>query len=162
MEQHSYWECIELPLDTHREELKNSVVRAFKTARVNVEKRIFYSIHRLGNTNIVMAKLVNQRDTIKILRDKKKLRELSCRWKQKPKPIKFMSMSPWVTILNGYLESEICHLKRACWISFQLKIKIIYGLVDEESKTEVSYVEDLIDILKAEIMQEIYTERNNC
>ena len=82
MEQHSYRECVELSLDSHREELENSVVRAFEIAAVNVEKRNFHAIHRLGNSNIVIAKLLNRRNAIKILQNKKNLRELSRRRKQ--------------------------------------------------------------------------------
>ena len=41
------------------------------------------SRHWLGNSKIVIAKLVNRQDTIKILWNKKKLRELLCSGKQK-------------------------------------------------------------------------------
>ena len=68
LEQYSRRECIELdglPEDTHGE-----------NAGVNVVKRDFHAIHRLGNNKIVIVKLVNRRDAIKILRNKKKLHEL--------------------------------------------------------------------------------------
>ena len=66
--QYSRRECVELvglPEDTHGE-----------NAGVNVVKRDFHAFHRLGNSKIVIAKLVNWRDAIKILRNKKKLHEL--------------------------------------------------------------------------------------
>ena len=68
--QYSYRECVEqigLPENTHGEELENSVVQAFEIAGVNVKKRDFHTIHRLGNSKIAIAKLVNRRDAIKIL-----------------------------------------------------------------------------------------------
>ena len=70
LEQYSCRECVELirlPEDTHGEELENSVVQAFKIAGVNVEKCDFHAIHQFGNSKIVIAKLVNRQDTIKIL-----------------------------------------------------------------------------------------------
>ena len=69
-------ELIGLPKDTCGEELDNSVVQAFEIAGVNVEKRDFHAIYWLSNSRIVIEKLVNRRDAIKILRNKKKLREL--------------------------------------------------------------------------------------
>ena len=67
LEQYSCRECVELiglPEDNRGEELENSVVLAFEIAGVNVEKRDFHAIHRLGNSKIVIAKLVNRRYTI--------------------------------------------------------------------------------------------------
>ena len=61
------------------------MVQAFEIAGVNVVKRDFHAIHRLGNSKIVIAKLVNRRDAIKILRNKKKLREPPHSGKQKPR-----------------------------------------------------------------------------
>ena len=63
LEQHSCTECVELiglPKDTHRKELENSVVEVFEIAGVNVEKHDFHAIHRLGNSKIVIAQLVNR------------------------------------------------------------------------------------------------------
>ena len=73
LEQYSRGECVELigrPEDTHGEKLENFVAQVFEIAGVNVDKRDFYVIHRLGNSKIVIAKLVNRRDTIKILQNK--------------------------------------------------------------------------------------------
>ena len=73
LEQYSRGECAELigrPEDTHGEKLENFVAQVFEIAGVNVDKRDFYVIHRLGNSKIVIAKLVNRRDAIKILQNK--------------------------------------------------------------------------------------------
>ena len=62
LEKYSCRECAELiylPEDTHREELENSVERAFKIAGENVKKRNFHTIHQYGNSKKVIAKLVN-------------------------------------------------------------------------------------------------------
>ena len=70
LEQYTRRECVELigpPEDTHGEGLENSVVQAFEIAGVNVVKRDFHVIHGLGNSKIVIAKLVKRRDAIKIL-----------------------------------------------------------------------------------------------
>ena len=86
LEQYYRRECVELIgllEDTQGEELENSVVQAFKIARVNVDKREFHAIYLLGNSKIIIAKLVNQGNTMKILRNKKKLHELPCSGKQK-------------------------------------------------------------------------------
>ena len=63
-------ELIGLPEDNHGKKLDNSVVQAFEIAGVNVDKRDFHAIHRLGNSKIVIAKLVDRRDAIKILQKK--------------------------------------------------------------------------------------------
>ena len=54
LEQYSLRECAELigfPEDTHGE--------ISKISRVNAEKRNLHTIHRLGNSKIVITKLVN-------------------------------------------------------------------------------------------------------
>ena len=50
-----------------------------------MENRDFHAIHRLHNTRVVIAKVCNCRDAIKILRNKKKLRELNQERKKKLK-----------------------------------------------------------------------------
>ena len=67
MEQYSCREYLELTglfEDTHREGLENSIMQAFEISGVNVDKRNFHAIHWLGNSKIVIAKLVNRRDAI--------------------------------------------------------------------------------------------------
>ena len=79
LEQYSRRKCTELislPEDTHGKELENYVVQAFEIARVNVDKCDFHVIHWLGNSKIVIVKLVNRQEAIKILWNNKKLCEL--------------------------------------------------------------------------------------
>ena len=64
-----------------------------------------HAIHRLGNSKIVIVKLVNRLDTFKILRNKKKLHELPRGGNKSLEQRKFMLMNPCVPIPNSYLAS---------------------------------------------------------
>ena len=78
-------ELVGLPDNTSNGELKDSVIKTFEEARVKVTKRSVPAIHRLRNKKVVIAKLVNRRDALALLRNKKKLRELSPDGKRKLK-----------------------------------------------------------------------------
>ena len=69
LEQYSCRECLELIVSlktpTGIDLRILSVMQTFEIAAVNNEKCKFYTIHQLGNNKTVLAKLVNQRDTIK-------------------------------------------------------------------------------------------------
>lgn len=72
-EQYSRRECIDLvniPEEIPENELEGTVIEIFKTAGVKVSTRDFHAIHRKRNKTTVIAKLVNRRDTIDILRAK--------------------------------------------------------------------------------------------
>ena len=60
-------------------------MKTFEEAGVKVTKRSFHAIRRLRNKKVVVAKLVNRRDALALLRNKKKLRELSPYGKKKLK-----------------------------------------------------------------------------
>ena len=73
-EQYTRRECIEIvniPVVDQDVNLEDTVVDLFKDAGVNVNKRHFHAIHRLKNKTTIIAKLVNRRDAIDILRKKK-------------------------------------------------------------------------------------------
>ena len=75
-EQYSKRETVELvglPDNTNGGELEDAVIKTFKEAGVKVTKRSFNAIHRLWNKKVVIAKLVNRRDALALLRNKKKL-----------------------------------------------------------------------------------------
>ena len=76
-EQYSRRECVELV------DLEEGVLDAFNVAGIRLKNRNFHAIHRLRNNKVVIAKMVNRRDAIVILRNKKKLRELHDENKQK-------------------------------------------------------------------------------
>ena len=126
LEQYSRRECVELiglPEDTHGEELENSVVQAFEIARVNVEKRDFHAIHWLGNSKMVIAKLVNRRDAIKVLRNKKKLREVPRSGKQKLRVEKiYVNESRYIESGLGHFKSGLVNFTK----KFFIHIKTIF------------------------------------
>ena len=76
-EQYTRLECVDFPENLKGEKLEAVVLNVFEVAGVPMEKRDFHPIHRLCNTRVVIAKVCNRRDAIAILRNKKKLRELS-------------------------------------------------------------------------------------
>ena len=79
-EQYTRCECVDmvgLPENLKGEELEAVVLNVFEVAGVPMEKRDFHPIHRLCNTRVVIAKVCNRRDSIAILHNKNKLRELS-------------------------------------------------------------------------------------
>ena len=70
-------ELIGVPDDiTDQKKLEEKVVQIFQHAGVKVTTRDFHAIHRLKQKSKIIAKCVNRRDAIAILRAKKKLREL--------------------------------------------------------------------------------------
>ena len=69
-------ELVGLPDNLDGEALEDKVVEVFKHAGVEVEQRDFHAIHRLSKKSVVIAKCVNRRDAIAILRAKKNLREM--------------------------------------------------------------------------------------
>ena len=85
-EQYTRRECVDivgLPGNLKGEELEAPVFSVSEVAGVPMEKRDFHAVHRLRNTRVVIAKVCNRRDAIAILRNKKKLCELSQEWKKK-------------------------------------------------------------------------------
>ena len=79
-EQYSRRECVELVglnKTADQAELERQVIGLFNHAGVNVKNRDFHAIHTVGKKGTVIAKVVNRRDAIAILRAKKSLRELN-------------------------------------------------------------------------------------
>lgn len=70
-------EIVGLPEYLENDALEKKVVEVFEHAGVMVNKRDFHAIHRLRKSSVVIAKCVNRRNAIAILRAKKKLRETS-------------------------------------------------------------------------------------
>ena len=84
-------ELVDLPDNTNNGELEDAVIKTLKEAGVKVTKLSFHAIHRLQNKKMVIAKLVNQHDTLALLRNKKKLHELSPDGKRKLKTNVFLN-----------------------------------------------------------------------
>ena len=66
-----------LPDNTNDKELEDAVIKTFNKAVLKVTKRSFHAKRRLRNKKVAITKLVNQRDAIALLRNKKELCELS-------------------------------------------------------------------------------------
>ena len=98
-------ELVDLPDNTSDGELEDAVIKTLKEAGVKVTKLSFHTIHRLQNKMVVITKLVNQRDMLALLRNKKKLHELSPDGKSKLKTNAF---------LNLYLCPSYKHILSKC------------------------------------------------
>lgn len=66
-----------LPENIKGEEQENVVVDIFQVTEINVGKRHFHAINRLKNRRLVIVKLVNRREALDIIKNKKKLRTLN-------------------------------------------------------------------------------------
>ena len=87
-EQYTRHECVDIvgpPENLKGEELEGPVLNVSEVAGVPMEKRDVHAVHRLRNTRVIIAKVCNRRDAIAILRNKKKLCELSQEGKKKLK-----------------------------------------------------------------------------
>ena len=86
-EQYSRRECIEIvglsEEFSDQDALEERVVEVFQAAGVNVKARDFHAIHPLKNQKVIIAKCVNRRDAIAILRAKRSLREADDSTKKK-------------------------------------------------------------------------------
>ena len=69
-------EIVGIPKNLKGEDFEVAVLNVLEVARVPMEKRDFDAVHRLRNTRVVIAKVI-PRHAIAILRNKKKLEELS-------------------------------------------------------------------------------------
>ena len=130
---------------------------------MNVEKRHFHAIRRLDNSKIVIVNLVNRREAIKILRNKKKLRVLPRSGKEKLRAEKIYVNESLYSHNKWFLSKCNSFFKKKQTKSFYIingKIKIKNDSVDGECKTEISHSDDLTDTCGAEIMQEIDAEKS--
>ena len=77
-QQYTRRECVEIvgiPVTITDNEIENHVIKIFKHAGVEVTSRNFQAVHRINKKGTVIAKLVNRKDAINILWNKKKLRD---------------------------------------------------------------------------------------
>ena len=85
-EQYSRRECVEIVGIDEKvkdEDLENKIVKLFNEAGVNVRSNDFHAVHRLTNSSTVIAKCVNRKNAISILKNKKVLRELDVTAKER-------------------------------------------------------------------------------
>ena len=79
-EQYTMRECmdtVQIPKSVKGVSLESSVLNVFDEDGIPMKKRDFHAIHRLGSTQLVIAKVCNRRDVTAILCNEKKLLDLS-------------------------------------------------------------------------------------
>ena len=87
-------EIVGIPKNLKGEDFEVAVLNVLEVARVPMEKRDFDAVHRLRNTRVVIAKVI-PRHAIAILRNKKKLEELSQETKKNWRVKKFTLINIW-------------------------------------------------------------------
>ena len=87
-------EIVGIPKNLKGEDFEVAVLNVLEVARVPIEKRDFDAVHRLRNTRVVIAKVI-PRHAIAILRNKKKLEELSQETKKNWRVKKFTLINLW-------------------------------------------------------------------
>ena len=160
-EQYSRRECVEIVnipyVEGDDNDLEDTVVDLFKEAGVNVNKRDFHAIHRLKNKNII-AKVINRRDAIAILRAKKKVRDFDDVTKMKfsvKKETKIYineSLCPQYRKLLGICNSlhKIKQISSFYTINGSIKIKL-----DEVTTMNIGHIADLYKLFGEDIINDI-------
>ena len=155
-------ELVGLPENANDGKLEEAVIKTFKEAGVKVTKRSFHAIHRLRNKKVVIPKLVNRRDALALLRNKKKLRELSPDGKRKLKINKVYVNESLCPSYKRILSKCNAVLKKKYITSFYTtngEIKITYEANNGNVTSVVNYEEDLLEIFGKDILDEINYER---
>ena len=162
-EQYSRRECVELVGFTDEvqdNELEDLVVKTFNKAGVTVTKKDFHAIHRLRDHKTVIAKLVNRRHSIAILRNKKSLRNLNNtqkkQLKSKSKIYVNESLCPSYRKLMGKCNSLMKGDYISSFYTVNGKLKIKYdtdnGITENAT---ISHEYDLDYIFGSDTMKEI-------
>ena len=166
-EQYTRCECVDmvgLPENLKGEELEAVVLNVFEVAGVPMEKRDFHPIHRLCNTRVVIAKVCNRRDAIAILRNKKKLRELSQEGKKKLKSQKIYvneSLCPAYKRVLGKCNALLKKKYVDAFYTINGKVKIKYGCRNGQETTEISHEKDLTEVFGIDIMRAVDEEHES-
>ena len=151
-----------LPDNTNDGELEVAVINTFEEAEVKVTKRSIHAIHRLRNKKVVIAKLVNRRDALVLLRNKKKLRELSPNGKRTMKTNKVYVneyLCPSYKRIIGKCNALLKKKYITLFYTVNGKIKITYEANNGNATSVLNHKEDLLEILGKDIMDEINYER---
>ena len=162
-------ELVGLPDNTNDGELEDAVIKTFDKAGVKVTKRSFYAIivirngiHRLRNKKVVRVKLVNQRDALALLRNKKKLRKLSPDEKRKFKTNKIYvneSLCPSYKRILGKCNALLKKKYIASFYTVKRKIRMTYEANNGIATSVVNHEEDLLEIFGKGIVDQINYER---
>ena len=156
-EQYSRRETVELarlPDNTNDEEIEDPVIKTFEEVGIKVTKRSFHEIHRLQNKTVVITKLINQRDALALLRNKKKLPELSPDGKRKLKTNKIYvneSLCPSYKRILGKCNALLKKKYITSFYTVNGKIKITYETNNGNVTSMVNHEEDLLEIFGKDI-----------
>ena len=151
--QYSRRECIELvgiPDSVEDKQIENKVVELFQHAGVKVNNRSFHAVHRLNGKSTVIAKCVNRKDSVAILRAKKTLRELNDDNKAKLGVDKVWvneSLCPPFRRLFGICNSlfKSKQISSSYTMNGTIKIKVAGGSTDGAT-TSISHINDLYNL----------------
>ena len=166
-EQYTRPECVDivgLPDNLKGEEFGKAVLNVFEVAQVPMEKCDFHAIHRLCNTRVVISKVCNRRDAIAILRNKKKLRELSQEGKKKLKSQKIYvneSLCPAYKRILGKCNALLKKKYVDAFYTINGKVKIKYGCRNGQETTEISHEKDLTEVFGIDIMRAVDEEHES-
>ena len=162
-EQYSRRECIEIvniPILDDDNKLEEVVVDLFKEAGVDVDANDFHAIHRLKNKPTIIAKLVNRRNAIKILKQKKTVREFSDAKKKKfsakGKIYINESLCPTYKKLYGICNSLFKANKISSFyvINGSINVKLAEGAAGG-GITSISHLNDLYNLFGVECIDDI-------
>lgn len=167
-EQYSRRETIELvglPENVNGFALDELVVDTFQAAGVNVGYGDFHAIHRMKKKSVVIAKLVNRRDAISVLKNKKKLREgLSPADKEKLKSGKIYvneSLCDAYRRLNGQCNRLFRKKKIKNFYVMNGKVIIKMDIEGVEETKLIEHEVDLIEIFGKTLISKLFDNSSN-
>lgn len=157
-QQYSRRDCVEIvgiPKEIPDEHVEAKVIELFHHAEVEVTERSFHAVHRLKNKSVVIAKCVNRKDAVSILRAKKKLRVTDDTTKVKlgvpGKVYVNESLCPEYRRLFGICNSLFKH--KHIHNNFTVNGTIKITLAEGGPKHDIHHLHDLINIVGSEIVQ---------
>jgi len=165
-EQYSRRETVEivgLPENLEGAKLEEKVVEMCNIAGAKVNLRSFHAIHRMKKQHVVIAKFLNRRDTITLLKNKKKLRsELSDEEKKKLGVVGDKKIYVNESLCNTYkrLMGQCNRLFKSKQIAgnYVFNGKIIIKKLNEES-TIIQHEEDLVNLFGKDIIDNLFTTK---
>lgn len=159
-QQYSRRESIEfvgLPEDLNGEDLEKKVVEVFEHAGVPVNQRDFHAIHRLKKNSVVIAKCLNRRDAIAILRAKKKLRDCTDEDRKKlgvgGKIYVNESLCPEYRRLLGICNALHKKNKLASFYTINGSIKVTK--TEDGEKVVIGHLDDLFKLVGVKVVTDI-------
>ena len=156
-------ELVGLPEDLDGAKLESKVVEIFKHAGVAVTPQSFHAMHYLRKKSTVIAKCVNRRDAIAILRAKRKLREVDADAKKKlgvsGKVFVNESLCPEFRRLFGICTSLYKAKKIASSYTINGKIKIC--LKEGDDHKIIEHMNDLLNLFGEQEISDVISAHKN-